>query len=103
MKAVLSAIPTYFMSVFRMPVGVIGRSNSAFLLERSGASGDEKRSSCSLDYGVSASIPGRAADTSHSTHQHSPPCQVGLPCDVGIGGHPLAGDQRGLRAVPGLG
>ena len=81
----------------------IGRGDSAFLLERIGANGDERRSSCCLDYGVLTSIPGRAGNTSHSTHQHSPPCQVGIPCDAGIGRHSLAGDQRGLRAVTGLG
>ena len=80
----------------------IGRDNSAFLLERSGAIGDE-RSSCCLDYGLSTSISERAGDMSHSTHQHSPTCQVGIPCDAGIGGHSLAGDQRGLRAVTELG
>ena len=81
----------------------IGRGNSTFLLEWSGANGDERGSWCCLDYGMLTSIPGRAGDTSHSTHQHSPPCQVGIPCDAGIGGHSLAGDQRGLRAVTGLG
>ena len=46
----------------------IRRGNLAFLLEQRGASGDERKSSCCLDYGVSTSIPGRAGDTSHSTH-----------------------------------
>ena len=62
----------------------IGRG-SAFLLEQSGASGDERRSSCYLDYGVSTSIPRRTGDTPHSTHQHSPTCQVGIPCDAALG------------------
>ena len=80
-----------------------GRGNLAVLLARSGASGDERRSSCRLAYGVSAYIPGRAGDTSHPAHQHSPPSQVGVPCDADIGGPLLAGDQRGIRALHGLG
>ena len=79
------------------------RGNSAFLLARIGASGDERRSSCCLAYGVSAYILGRAADRSHPGHQHSPPSQVGVPCDADIGGLPLASDQRGIRALHGLG
>ena len=80
-----------------------GRGNSAFLLTQIGASGDERSSSCLLAYSVSASIPGRVGHTSHSTHQHSPPSQVVVPCDAGIGGPPLTSDQRGIRAFHGLG
>ena len=80
-----------------------GRGNSAVLLTQSGASGDESRSTCRLAYGVSAYIPGRARDMSHPAHQHSPPSQVGVPCDADIGGPPLAGDQRGIRALHELG
>ena len=73
LKAVLAAIPIYYMSIFKMPTGVkkrLKKSMRSFLLARLPAQGGKGGSARRMDSRVPSYVSGRARHTSLATHQH---------------------------------
>ena len=82
LKAVLSAIPTYFMSIFRMPVGVQRRLEAVmrgFFLARIPSGGGKRDGNGDMGDRLSSGLPRRPGSTIFATYQLGVIDQVGEP------------------------